>query len=88
MNAYLGMCIAFINEIGDICTKVGADVREVERALRFDPRVGQGAPLRAGKPFTSGHIERDLNYLQEIHVTHLLTAILNSNEERQGYFKK
>lgn len=83
INAYLGMCIAFINEIGDICKAAGADVKEVEQGLLSDSRVSPSAPLKAGGPFQSGHIERDLDYLAKIHATPLISAITISNEDRR-----
>jgi len=39
-NSFLAMKIAFINEIADLCEKVGADVHDVSRALGLDGRIG------------------------------------------------
>ncbi|SDF72865.1 UDP-glucose dehydrogenase family protein [Sporolituus thermophilus] len=39
-NAFLAMKISFINEIGGLCEKVGADVTEVARGIGLDKRIG------------------------------------------------
>ena len=83
MNAYLGMCIAFINEISDVCEQVGANIEDVERGLRSEPRVSMAAPLRHGGPFGLGHLDRDLTYLREIASLTLIPAIQDSNNKRK-----
>jgi UDPglucose 6-dehydrogenase len=39
-NAFLAMKITFINEIADLCEKVGADVQHVARGIGLDGRIG------------------------------------------------
>ena len=39
-NALLATKITFINEIADLCEKVGADVQEVARGIGLDNRIG------------------------------------------------
>ena len=39
-NAFLATKIGFINEIADLCEKVGADVRDVARGIGLDTRIG------------------------------------------------
>ena len=39
-NAFLAMKISFINEVADLCEKVGADVKEVASAVGKDGRIG------------------------------------------------
>jgi UDPglucose 6-dehydrogenase len=39
-NAFLATKITFINEIADLCEKVGADVYEVARGIGLDNRIG------------------------------------------------
>ena len=39
-NAFLAIKITFINEIADLCERVGADVREVSRGIGLDSRIG------------------------------------------------
>ena len=40
-NAFLAMKISFINEIADLCEKVGADVQQVAGAMGKDRRIGE-----------------------------------------------
>jgi UDPglucose 6-dehydrogenase len=39
-NAFLAMKVTFINEIADLCEKVGADVQDVARGIGLDNRIG------------------------------------------------
>lgn len=39
-NAFLAMKITFINEVADLCEKVGADVQQVARGIGLDNRIG------------------------------------------------
>ena len=39
-NAFLATKIAFINEVADLCEKVGADVQDVSRGMGLDRRIG------------------------------------------------
>jgi UDPglucose 6-dehydrogenase len=39
-NSFLATKITFINEIADLCEKVGADVQEVARGIGLDNRIG------------------------------------------------
>lgn len=39
-NAFLATKITFINEIADLCERVGADVQEVARGIGLDNRIG------------------------------------------------
>jgi UDPglucose 6-dehydrogenase len=39
-NAFLAMKITFINEMADLCEKVGANVQDVSRGIGLDGRIG------------------------------------------------
>ena len=39
-NAFLATKITFINEIADLCEKVGADVQQVAKGMGLDNRIG------------------------------------------------
>ncbi|MGL4313221.1 MAG: UDP-glucose dehydrogenase family protein [Sphingomonas sp.] len=39
-NAFLATKITFINEIADLCEKVGADVQDIARGIGLDNRIG------------------------------------------------
>lgn len=41
-NTFLATKITFINEIADLCEKVGADVLQVARGIGLDKRIGPG----------------------------------------------
>src|SRR5204862_6450849 len=46
-NAFLATKISFINSIANICELAGADVTQVMKGMRLDPRIGP-AFLQAG----------------------------------------
>jgi len=48
-NAFLATKITFINEMADLCEKVGADVHDVARGIGLDGRIGRKF-LHAGPP--------------------------------------
>jgi UDPglucose 6-dehydrogenase len=60
LNAFLATSISFINDIADVCERVGADVLDVTKALRSDARIGERAALGAGMGFSGGTLGRDL----------------------------
>ncbi len=63
LNAFLATSITYANEIARVCELAGASARDVERALRCDPRVGPKAYVRAGPAFAGGTLARDVVYL-------------------------
>jgi len=79
INAFLATQIALTNEIAVICEKVGADARDVEAALRSEPRIGPKAYVKAGAAFAGGTLARDLSYLSK-HGSDLTEAVLVTNE--------
>ncbi|MDO8600653.1 MAG: nucleotide sugar dehydrogenase [bacterium] len=60
LNAFLATSLTFIYDIADLCEKVGADVTDVTKALKSDPRIGQSAYLDASVGFSGGTLGRDL----------------------------
>jgi UDPglucose 6-dehydrogenase len=40
-NAFLAMKVTFINEMADLCERVGADVHDVSRGIGLDGRIGR-----------------------------------------------
>ena len=61
-NAFLATKITFINEIADLCEKVGADVQEVARGIGLDNRIGSKF-LHAGPGFGGSCFPKDLRAL-------------------------
>jgi UDPglucose 6-dehydrogenase len=57
-NAFLAMKITFINEIADLCEKVGANVQEVARGIGLDGRIGQKF-LHAGPGYGGSCFPKD-----------------------------
>jgi UDPglucose 6-dehydrogenase len=57
-NAFLATKITFINEIADLCERVGADVQEVARGIGLDNRIGSKF-LHAGPGFGGSCFPKD-----------------------------
>ena len=64
LNGYLAVSLAYGNELGNICDKVGADGRRVAEILRTEPRVGGKAMLFPGLGFSGGTLARDMQTLR------------------------
>jgi UDPglucose 6-dehydrogenase len=61
-NAFLATKITFINEIADLCERVGADVQEVARGIGLDNRIGAKF-LHAGPGFGGSCFPKDVRAL-------------------------
>ncbi|MBL8558909.1 MAG: UDP-glucose/GDP-mannose dehydrogenase family protein [Hyphomonadaceae bacterium] len=57
-NAFLAMKITFINEMADLCEKVGADVQQVARGIGLDNRIGSKF-LNAGPGYGGSCFPKD-----------------------------
>ncbi len=57
-NAFLATKITFINEIADLCEKVGADVQDVSRGIGLDGRIGNKF-LHAGPGYGGSCFPKD-----------------------------
>ncbi len=57
-NAFLATKITFINEIADLCEKVGADVQDVARGVGLDGRIGSKF-LHAGPGYGGSCFPKD-----------------------------
>ena len=90
INAFFATSIAFANEVAEICERVGADAKEVERGLKSEPRIGPRARLAPGGAFGGGTLARDVGYLADAARAHGLPALLlgsvrPSNEEHKRW---
>ncbi len=61
-NAFLAMKITFINEMADLCEKVGADVQKVARGIGMDRRIGDKF-LHAGPGYGGSCFPKDASAL-------------------------
>ena len=61
-NAFLAMKITFINEIAELCERVGTDVQEVARGIGLDNRIGTKF-LHAGPGFGGSCFPKDARAL-------------------------
>lgn len=73
-NAFLATKISFINEIGNICKKLGIDVYEVAKGMGYDKRISKDF-LRAGIGFGGFCLPKD-------------TAALVMHAKETGYTPK
>ena len=86
-NAFLATKVTFINEIADLCEKVGADVQDVARGMGLDNRIGSKF-LHAGPGFGGSCFPKDVRAL--IHTAHdcdapmrIIEAVSAVNETRK-----
>ncbi len=63
-NAFLATKISFINEIGNICKKLGIDSYEVAKAVGMDHRISPHF-LRSGLGFGGSCLPKDVKALRE-----------------------
>jgi UDPglucose 6-dehydrogenase len=61
-NAFLATKITFINEIADLCERVGADVQDVAKGIGLDGRIGSKF-LHAGPGFGGSCFPKDCRAL-------------------------
>ncbi|MCQ4085232.1 UDP-glucose/GDP-mannose dehydrogenase family protein [Saccharibacillus sp. JS10] len=64
-NAFLATKISFINEIANICEKVGADVTHVAQGMGYDKRIGSSF-LQAGIGYGGSCFPKDTHALIQI----------------------
>lgn len=57
-NAFLATKITFINEVADLCEKIGADVQDVARGIGLDNRIGSKF-LHAGPGYGGSCFPKD-----------------------------
>lgn len=86
-NAFLATKISFINEVANICDRVGADVTQVAKGIGLDSRIG-GKFLQAGIGWGGSCFPKDVSAL--IHTAddygyeaHLLKSAVNVNQRQR-----
>jgi UDPglucose 6-dehydrogenase len=92
-NAFLATKITFINEVAELCEKVGADVQQVARGIGLDNRIGSkflhAGPGYGGSCFpkdTVALIKTGQDYEAPLRIVETVAAV---NEARKrGMFRK
>jgi len=92
-NAFLATKVTFINEIAELCEKVGADVQQVARGIGLDNRIGSkflhAGPGYGGSCFpkdTVALIKTGQDYEAPLRIVETVAAV---NEARKrGMFRK
>ena len=86
-NAFLATKITFINEMADLCEKVGADVQDVARGIGLDNRIGPKF-LRPGPGYGGSCFPKDTMALIRIGQeagapVRIVESVAASNEARK-----
>ncbi|HEY4485566.1 MAG TPA: UDP-glucose/GDP-mannose dehydrogenase family protein [Nitrospiria bacterium] len=86
-NAFLATKISFINEIANLCEKVGADVHEIARGMGLDGRIGSKF-LHPGPGYGGSCLPKDTKALHQISKENgselqLLAAVIRVNENQR-----
>ncbi len=86
-NAFLAVKITFINEMADLCEKVGADVQDVSRGIGMDGRIGSKF-LHAGPGYGGSCFPKDtlalLKTAEDYEApTRIVEAVVKVNEARK-----
>jgi UDPglucose 6-dehydrogenase len=86
-NAFLATKISFINEVANICDRVGADVTQVAQGIGLDSRIGSKF-LSAGIGWGGSCFPKDVSALVHTaedygYETELLNAAINVNKRQR-----
>lgn len=86
-NAFLATKITFINEMADLCEKVGANVQDVSRGIGMDNRIGAKF-LHAGPGYGGSCFPKDTLALLKTaedydSPTRIVEAVVKVNESRK-----
>ena len=86
-NAFLAVKITFINEMADLCEKVGADVQDISRGIGMDGRIGSKF-LHAGPGYGGSCFPKDtlalLKTAEDYEApTRIVEAVVKVNDARK-----
>ncbi|MGH7107852.1 MAG: UDP-glucose dehydrogenase family protein [Acetobacteraceae bacterium] len=87
-NSFLAMKVTFINEMADLCERVGADVHDVARGVGLDGRIGRKF-LHPGPGFGGSCFPKDTLALVRIAQEHeaptrLIETVVAVNDARKA----
>jgi UDPglucose 6-dehydrogenase len=85
-NAFLATKISFINEMADLCERVGADVHDVARGMGLDQRIGRKF-LHPGPGYGGSCFPKDTRAIVELARDHdvplkIVEAVIDVNAGR------
>ena len=86
-NAFLATKISFINEVANLCEKVGADVHQVAKAMGLDGRIGAKC-LHPGPGFGGSCFPKDTEAFARLgrdngHPLQIVEAVISVNEAQK-----
>lgn len=86
-NAFLAVKITYINEMADLCEKVGADVQQVARGMGLDNRIGAKF-LHAGPGYGGSCFPKDtlalIKTAQDFDTpTRIVETVVSINDQRK-----
>ncbi|MDP2972932.1 MAG: UDP-glucose/GDP-mannose dehydrogenase family protein, partial [Deltaproteobacteria bacterium] len=86
-NAFLATKVTFINEIANLCEKVGADVHHVAKAMGLDGRIGKKF-LHPGPGYGGSCFPKDTRALSRIarekgYTFRILDSVIQANEDQK-----
>ncbi len=86
-NTFLATKITFINEISDLCEKVGADVQDVAKGIGLDGRIG-GKFLHSGPGYGGSCLPKDtlalVNTAQDVgSPLRIVECVVDINDKRK-----
>jgi len=90
-NAFLATKITFINEMADLCEKVGANVQDVSRGIGMDNRIGSKF-LHAGPGYGGSCFPKDTlallktaeDYASPVRIVEAVVAVNESRKRAMG----
>jgi len=88
INAFLATSITFANHLADLCEASGANIMDVIRGAKSDPRIGQRAYLSPGIGFSGGTLGRDLRVLADLNKVYGLRANIFESVISYNYDRK
>jgi len=87
-NAFLATKISFINEVANLCERIGGDVKAVARGIGLDGRIGKKF-LHAGPGFGGSCFPKDTRSAAHFAREHgeelsIVEAVIRVNERQRG----